>query len=163
MLEKTYAPYYKWKKKGLENSNLAKQILPILEKIAKNPSQANVWEGYRYSAASVHLEDANVALFEEVAKKILDEMVRQDLVSGNETFLEYYIPQILNGKDMGMIDKVIAEEWSQFDKVQNIGGRADCQDDYETFRIMRRSQYMIWSQEMLESFYNDLVSAKDSG
>lgn len=163
MLEKTYAPYYKWKKKGLENSNLAKQILPILEKIAKNPSQVNVWEGYRYSAASVHLEDANVALFEEVAKRILDEMVRQDLVSGNETFLEYYIPQILNGKDMGMIDKVIAEEWSQFDKVQNIGGRADCQDDYETFRIMRKSQYMIWSQEMLESFYNDLVSAKDSG
>ena len=163
MLEKTYAPYYKWKKKGLENSGLAKQVLPILEKIAKNPSQANVWEGYRYSAASVQLEDANVALFEEVAKRILDEMVRKDLVSGNETFLEYYIPQILNGKDMGMIDKVIAEEWSQFDKVQNIGGRADCQDDYETFSIMRKAQYMLWSKEMLESFYEDLVTARDKG
>ena len=163
LLEKTYAPYYKWKKKGLENSKLAKQILPILEKIAKNPSQTNVWEGYRYSAASVHLEDANVALFEEVAKRILDEMVRQDLVSGNETFLEYYIPQILNGKDMGMIDKVIAEEWSQFDKVENEGGRADCQDDYETFSIMRKAQYMTWSKEMLESFYDDLVTARENG
>ena len=163
LLERTYAPYYKWKKKGLENSRLAKQIFPILEKIAENPSQAAVWEGYRYSAASVHLEDANVALFEEVAKRILDEMVRQDLVSGNETFLEYYIPQILEGKNMDMIDKVIAEEWRQFDKVENEGGRADCQDDYETFRIMRKAQYMTWSKEMLESFYADLIAAKNSG
>lgn len=163
LLERTYAPYYKWKKKGLENSRLAKQIFPILEKIAENPSQAAVWEGYRYSAASVHLEDANVALFEEVAKRILDEMVRQNLVSGNETFLEYYIPQILEGKNMDMIDKVIAEEWSQFDKVENEGGRADCQDDYETFRIMRKAQYMTWSKEMLESFYADLIAAKNSG
>ena len=163
LLERTYAPYYKWKKKGLENARLAKQIFPILEKIAENPSQAAVWEGYRYSAASVHLEDANVALFEEVAKRILDEMVRQDLVSGNETFLEYYIPQILEGKNMDMIDKVIAEEWSQFDKVENEGGRADCQDDYETFRIMRKAQYMTWSKEMLESFYADLIAAKNSG
>ena len=163
LLERTYAPYYKWKKKGLENSRLAKQIFPILEKIAENPSQAAVWEGYRYSAASVHLEDANVALFEEVAKRILDEIVRQDLVSGNETFLEYYIPQILEGKNMDMIDKVIAEEWSQFDKVENEGGRADCQDDYETFRIMRKAQYMTWSKEMLESFYADLIAAKNSG
>lgn len=163
LLERAYAPYYKWKKKGLENSRLAKQIFPVLEKIAENPSQASVWEGYRYSAASVHLEDANVALFEEVAKRILDEMVRQDLVSGNETFLEYYIPQILEGKNMDMIDKVIAEEWSQFDKVENEGGRADCQDDYETFRIMRKAQYMTWSKEMLESFYADLIAAKNSG
>ena len=98
LLERTYAPYYKWKKKGLENSRLAKQIFPILEKIAENPSQASVWEGYRYSAASVHLEDANVALFEEVAKRILDEIVRQDLVSGNETFLEYIFHRFLKGK-----------------------------------------------------------------
>ena len=163
LLERKYAPYYKWKKKGLENSILAKQIFPILDNIAENPSQAAVWEGYRYSAASVHLEDANVALFEEVAKRILDEMIRQELVSGNETFLEYYIPQILEGKNMDMIDKVIAEEWSQFDKVENEGGRADCQDDYETFRIMRKAQYMTWSKEMLESFYADLIAAKNSG
>ncbi len=163
LLERKYTPYYKWKRKGLENSRLAKQIFPILEKIAENPSQVNVWEGYRYSAASVHLEDANVALFEEAAKRILDEMVRQKLVSGNETFLEYYIPQILEDKKMDMIDKVIAEEWSQFDKVENEGGRADCQDDFETFRIMRKSQYMTWSKEMLESFYADLIAAKNSG
>ena len=163
LLEKTYAPYYKWKKKGLENSVFANKLFPILEKIAKQPGQMNVWEGYRYSAASVHMEDANIAFFEEAAKVILQEMIRQNLVSGEETFLEYYIPQILKGKEKDMIDHVIEEEWSQFDKVQNIGGRADCQDDYETFRIMRRSQYLNWSEEMLKSFYEDLLTAKESG
>lgn len=163
LLERKYAPYYKWKRKGLENTALAEKIFPILDKIAENPSQKNVWEGYRYSAASVHTADANVALFEEVAKRLLDEMVRQNLVDGNEIFLEYYIPQILEKKQEDMIDKIIAEEWSQFDKVENEGGRADCQDDYETFHIMRKSQYMTWSKEMLESFYNDLILAKNSG
>lgn len=163
LLEKRYAPYYKWKKKGLEDSKLAKKILPILDKISREPNHANVWEGYRYSAASVHMEDANVALFEEVAILILEEMIRQNLVSGNETFLEYYIPQILEGKQMDLTDKVILEEWNQFDKVENDGGRADCQDNYETFYLMRKSQYMTWSKEMLESFYEDLVSAREKG
>ncbi len=163
LLDHTYGPYYKWKMKGLKDSALAKSIFPILEKIAALPSQKNVWEGYRYSAASVYTADANVALFEEVAKLILEEMIRQDLVSGDESFLEYYISQILGGKDMDFIDKVIAEEWDQFDKVQNLGGRADCQDDLETFRIMRKSQYLTWSKDMLESFYDDLIRAKQSG
>ena len=91
LLNRTYAPYYKWKKKGLETSVLAAKLFPILERIAKQPGQMNVWEGYRYSAASVHTEDANVALFEEAAKVILQELIRQNLVSGEETFLEYYI------------------------------------------------------------------------
>ena len=62
-----------------------------------------------------------------------------------------------------MIDKIIAEEFSQFDKVQNEGGRADCQDDFETFRIMRKSQYLTWSKEMLQSYYDDLVTAGSRG
>ena len=32
-----------------------------------------------------------------------------------------------------MIDEIIQLEWEQFDKVQNVGGRANCQDDFKTF------------------------------
>lgn len=163
LFQKKYAPYYKWKKKGIENSRLAKRVLPVLEKIAVLPNQKNVWEDYRYSAALIHTEDKNVALFEEIAQIFLDEMIRQDLVSGTDTFLESYISQILGGKNMELIDKVIMEEWQQFDKVHNEGGRADCQDDFETFRIMRKSQYLTWSKEMMESFYQDLITAKNTG
>ena len=62
-----------------------------------------------------------------------------------------------------MIDKIIALEWKQFDRVKNEGGRASCQDDYSTFEIMRRSQYLTWDKEMLESFYDDLCMAEENG
>lgn len=163
LLEKRYAPYYKWKKKGLENSSLAKRIFPLLEKIAELPSQKNVWEGYRYSSASIHTEDAKLSLFEEIAKELLIEMKRQNLADGEQLFLEYYLKQILEGKNMDYIEKIILKEWQQFDKVKNEGGRADCQDDYGTFSLMRKSQYLTWNRELLVSFYEDLCNAEEAG
>lgn len=163
LLEHRYAPYYKWKKKGLENTRLAKTIFSLLEEIAALPNQSSVWEGYRYSSASVHTEDANVSVFEKIAAALLDEMRRQNLAEGQGLFLESYIKQILDGKNMDLIEKIVSEEWSQFDLVKNEGGRADCQDDFETFSLMRKSQYMTWNRELLKSFYNDLCTAKQTG
>ena len=49
------------------------------------------------------------------------------------------------------------------DKVQNCGGRAHCQDDWETFRLMRTSQMRAWNQPMLDSYLDDLRSAQTEG
>ena len=49
----------------------------------------------------------------------------------------------------GMIKSVVTIEWALFDKVQNCGGRAACQDDAKTFSIMRASQFRAWSLELL--------------
>jgi hypothetical protein len=62
-----------------------------------------------------------------------------------------------------LIDKLIVFEWAMFDKVQNEGGRALCQDDYPTFDIMRRSQFEAWNTELLESYLSDLATAKNEG
>ena len=37
------------------------------------------------------------------------------------------------------IEEIIKIEWQMLQTVDNIGGRASCQDDDETFYIMRRS------------------------
>ena len=50
-----------------------------------------------------------------------------------------------------------------FDAVENISGRASCQDDYDTFRIMRKSQLEAWNAETLESYLNDLKTAQENG
>ena len=44
-----------------------------------------------------------------------------------------------------------------FQNVDNLGGRADCQDDFETFYIMRRSQYDNWTEEMVR-VYGDFAA-----
>lgn len=62
-----------------------------------------------------------------------------------------------------LIKQIIALEWKFFDKVPNEGGRAACQDDFRTFRIMRGSQYAAWSDEMLESYMDDLMRALAEG
>ena len=62
-----------------------------------------------------------------------------------------------------MIDKIVQLEWKQFDRVKNEGGRASCQDDFETFVIMRKSQYLTWTEELLRSYYSDLLLAEQNG
>lgn len=57
------------------------------------------------------------------------------------------------------IERIIDIEWQMFQKVENIGGRASCQDDFETFYIMRFSQYGSWTCEMVD-YYLDF--AEDS-
>lgn len=59
-----------------------------------------------------------------------------------------------------LIDEIVKMEWTAFDKVKNEGGRADCQDDWQTFSIMRKSQYMTWNEELLASWHQDLTEAE---
>ena len=111
----------------------------------------------------MHTEDAKLSIFEEIAKEILMELKRQNLADGDDLFLESYVTQILNGKNMDLIEEIILKEWNQFDKVKNEGGRADCQDDFATFSLMRKSQYLTWNRNLLVSYHNDLLNADKDG
>lgn len=61
-----------------------------------------------------------------------------------------------------LIQRIISEEYRMFSEVQNIGGRASCQDDFETFRIMRSSQHSIFERDTLESYLKDIRDAQTS-
>lgn len=64
---------------------------------------------------------------------------------------------------MSMTEEIIGLEWNQFQAVHNEGGRAACQDDRETFDIMRGSQFAVWPQNLLASYKGDLEEANASG
>ncbi len=191
LLKHTYAPYYKWKRKGLEKlamqereQILAATILPLLDELVMLPIQENAWLEEEYSPIVINVKDECVILFEKIAALIVEELNQKNLVIGKNTFLEGYIGQILCAENveesilldkktlteseekeyrMNFVEKIVELEWKQFDKVQNEGGRAGCQDDYETFCIMRKSQYLSWTDELLNSYYNDLVTAENKG
>lgn len=62
-----------------------------------------------------------------------------------------------------LIEKIIAYEWEAFHNAPNEGGRAFCQNDPETFGIMRQSQYLPWPEALLESWLQDLQAAAQAG
>ena len=39
-----------------------------------------------------------------------------------------------------LAEEITQREWKMFHNTQNIGGQASCQNDRETFEIMRKSQ-----------------------
>lgn len=61
-----------------------------------------------------------------------------------------------------MIEKIIELEWEFFQEVENIGGRASCQDDYPTFFIMRASQFEAWNADVISSYLEDLLLYKEN-
>ncbi len=58
-----------------------------------------------------------------------------------------------------LIKQILTLEWEMFQATQNAGGRAECQDDWKTFEIMRSSQAKVWSDDALESYLSDLELA----
>ena len=57
-----------------------------------------------------------------------------------------------------IINEIIEKEWKYFSNLNNIGGRADCQDNREDFIIMRKSQWETFNEETLLSYLEDLNS-----
>lgn len=58
---------------------------------------------------------------------------------------------------------ILEIELRMFRAVPSAGGRAPCQDDVKTFRIMRSSQMASWSEPILASYLDDLERAEGAG
>lgn len=61
------------------------------------------------------------------------------------------------------IDQIIAMEWEMFQRTQNKGGRAWCQDDQIQFDANRRAQFENWDEKTLASYLKDLQEAEEAG
>lgn len=62
-----------------------------------------------------------------------------------------------------LIDEIVRLEFAQFDVTINEGGRASCQNDWGTFSIMRKSQYLTWNEDMLHEYLWHLQDSMAKG
>lgn len=62
-----------------------------------------------------------------------------------------------------MIQEIIKREWDFFQKVENIGGRASCQNDFETFFLQRQGQFQVYYLKVNESYLEDLIDYQSIG
>ena len=67
----------------------------------------------------------------------------------------------MSDKKKELIERIVKQEWDFFQQVNNEGGRADCQDNWETFLIMRTAQYDPWPMKLLLQMNLDLMNAED--
>ena len=157
LLNRKYAPFYKWMHKGMEKLPILAVIGDILNAIP-----------------DMMIGDERIPqTIEIIVSLIIDEMKKQSLTTGDDNYLDHHTDNILHGitqNDAGnktvkeeLIQQLIAMEWRDFDQVKNIGGRADCQDDWNTFYLMRKSQYLTWTIPMLRSYIVDFEKADGAG
>lgn len=67
------------------------------------------------------------------------------------------------GPKDALVNDIINREWAMFQKVENIGGRAFCQDRYDDFYMNRYSQHSALRADTLESYRSDLTGAEAAG
>ena len=68
-----------------------------------------------------------------------------------------------NLEAQNLAEEITKLEWDQFQLTENEGGRANCQGNWPTFRIMRMSQFLAWPLDLQESYKQDLERANSDG
>lgn len=103
---------------------------------------------------------------DEIVKLILLTLKREGLIKKvTSSFIGDYKSEMLENYSKvviknNLIKDIIVAEWDMLQKTKNEGGRANCQDNLAYFTLMRKSQFMAWSQNLLESYLQDLSAAK---
>lgn len=64
-----------------------------------------------------------------------------------------------NTKRTELIEKILDKELKMFLTVP-VRQKAACQEHPESFKTMRRAQFLMWSEKTLESYLKDLEMAK---
>lgn len=60
-----------------------------------------------------------------------------------------------------IIEEILEREWKYFSNLNNIGGKADCQNNKTDFVIMRKAQWLTFNLETLNSYLQDLNSSRN--
>ena len=98
---------------------------------------------------------------EDIGAFLAMELYRKDIISDIDPYIDHHTEELLekslfslkDNKELAM--EIAKAEFKEFDKVQNVGGRAECQNNWPTFSIMRRSQYLTWERTMLLQYLYD--------
>lgn len=167
LLEREYAPHDKWLYKGLAELEEKKGLLlSACKQVGQEEGQLmKLIE--QISLLSVQEEAAGeiTLLIERLAVIFAAALEQYGIVGHADPYLDANTQEILIKSDAlsaageDVIDSlalaIAKAEFEAFDKVQNEGGRASCQNNWPTFKVMRMSQYKTWDEDMLLQYLAD--------
>lgn len=142
-MAEAYPPHDKWLYHGLKMRKEQEQLLQLIQECMTTD-----WE-------------KKEGLLEQIGEELATCLYHKGYISDVSSFLQEHVGELLFKAELVKLsEKELAEqiakvEFEAFDRVKNHGGRADCQDDWFTFSIMRKSQYNTWTREMLMQYLYD--------
>lgn len=156
-LDGSYPPHDKWLYRKLRESEEGRKVAGWLEELT----------------ALLAVPAPDKAALQEKLDGLGDffarELYRRNRISDIDPYLDAHSEELiykasLAEKDEEALAEDIARlEFEAFDKVQNEGGRASCQNDWFTFSIMRTSQYLTWNKTMLLQYLYDFHREYERG
>ena len=179
-IEGKYPPHDKWLHRSLRESEEGRQVSGLLEDIAAALAESgaqglygNSWaegapEGLPedpWAGGSIPGRQGGIDKAEDRVRRLAEyfamELYAEGFISDTESYLDAHSEELVYKASLGamtreqLAEEIARLEFEAFDKVKNKGGRASCQDDWGTFSIMRKSQYLTWNETMLLQYMYD--------
>lgn len=96
LLNKSYAPYYKWMHRGIRELEWGSEIGKLLEELALLPTQEQAWiDISEEMPEKVNKRDAKVVVVEKICGLLLKRMKEVGLAEGEDHYLEHHVGEIL--------------------------------------------------------------------
>lgn len=145
-LEGRFPPHDKWLWRSLQESEEGQKTAVLLKQI-----QESVERGEDFVREKIGQLGAHFAMA----------LYGRDLISDIDPYLDTHSEELIYKASLAektneqLVEDIAKLEFQAFDKVKNEGGRASCQNDWFTFSIMRKSQYLTWNRTMLLQYLYD--------
>ena len=98
LLNRVYAPYYKWMFRGLRELSVLQEARPWLVELSAAAGQEDRWgrDALTEHSPYIDLRDEKVVLIEKICRMVVNEWNRQGLSSRTDAFLELHLEGILS-------------------------------------------------------------------
>lgn len=166
-LDGKYPPHDKWLYRSLRESSGGRETAGFLEEITGllsklgSDDMSRGGETVRETQASGSDSELLKSKLDALGGYFAEKLYGRDLISDIDSYLDVHSEELLYKASLAeksgeeLVERVAKLEFEAFDKVQNEGGRASCQNDWYTFSIMRKSQYLTWDRTMLQQYLYD--------
>ena len=161
-VEGKYPPHDKWLYRSLTQLEQGSEMGGMLQDLSSRLAGSGVLK-------NALDEDSIEDKIERIAAYFAAEMYRAGFISDTDSYLDAHSEELAYKASLwvqekeALVERIAGLEFEAFDKVKNEGGRASCQNDWATFSIMRKSQYLTWSKPMLIQYLYDFHREYDRG
>ncbi len=96
LINKKYAPYYKWTYRALKEIDLTGDFSSIIKDLAETCSNDAAWRYYRYNPNTINRNDIVTIKAEKVAQLIANLLFDKGLIHNDDPYLEQYVNMLIS-------------------------------------------------------------------